>query len=114
VYKVARSWENVLMFASFYLESCIWSDADHKQQRVNICGELRQIASHNATFLSRVITGEENWICGYDTETNQESSQQKSTNLQIPKKARQVKSNVKSMLIVFSLTSRALFINSSS
>jgi hypothetical protein len=33
--------------------------ADQKQQRVNVCEELRQIASDAATFLSRVITGDE-------------------------------------------------------
>ena len=30
--------------------------ADQKQQRVNVCTELRQLASNNETFLSRVIT----------------------------------------------------------
>ena len=33
----------------------IWT-ADHKQQHVNICTELRQLASDDETFLSRVIT----------------------------------------------------------
>jgi hypothetical protein len=32
--------------------------ADQKQQSVNVCEELRQIASDDATFLSRVITGD--------------------------------------------------------
>jgi hypothetical protein len=32
--------------------------ADQKQQRVNFCTELRQIASDDETFLSRVITGD--------------------------------------------------------
>jgi hypothetical protein len=36
--------------------------ADQKQQRVNVCEKLRQIASNNAAFLSRVITGDESWI----------------------------------------------------
>jgi hypothetical protein len=52
--------------------------ADHKQQRVNVCKELRQIASNDATFLAKVITGDENWIYGYDPETKQQSSQCKS------------------------------------
>jgi hypothetical protein len=42
--------------------------ADHKQQCINICDELRQIASDDAAFLSRVITSDENWIYGYDPE----------------------------------------------
>jgi hypothetical protein len=40
--------------------------ADQKQQGVNICEELRLIASNDALFLSRVITGDESWIYGYD------------------------------------------------
>ena len=43
--------------------------ADQKQQRVNDCTELRQLASDDETFLSRVITGDESWIYGYDPET---------------------------------------------
>jgi metal-dependent amidase/aminoacylase/carboxypeptidase family protein len=70
---------------------------DQKQQCVNVYEELRQIASDDATFLSRVITGDLSWIYGYDLETKQKSSQWKSPNSLIPKKARQVKS----MLIFF-------------
>jgi len=33
--------------------------ADQKQQRINICTELRQLASDDETFLSRVITDDE-------------------------------------------------------
>jgi hypothetical protein len=33
--------------------------ADQKQHHVNICEELHQIASDDAPFLSRVITGDE-------------------------------------------------------
>jgi len=52
--------------------------ADQKQQRVNICTELRQLASDDETFLSRVITGDESWFYGYDPETKRQSSQWKS------------------------------------
>jgi len=48
--------------------------ADQKQQRVNVCTELRQLASDDETFLSRVITGDESWVYGYDPETKQQSS----------------------------------------
>jgi histone-lysine N-methyltransferase SETMAR len=92
---------------SFYLESCIWPDAispriltaGQKQQHVNGCKELRQITSDDATFLSRIITGEERWTYGYDPETQQQSS--KSPNSPRPIKVRQVNRNVKSMLIIF-------------
>jgi len=42
--------------------------ADQKQQRVNVCTELRQLASDDETLLSRVITGDESWVYGYDPE----------------------------------------------
>jgi len=32
---------------------------DQKQQRFKVCTELRQLASEDETFLSRVITGDE-------------------------------------------------------
>jgi hypothetical protein len=75
--------------------------ADQKQQRVNICKELHQIASDDATFLSRVITGDESWTYGHEPETKQQSSQWKSLNSPRLKKVRQVKSKLKSMLISF-------------
>jgi len=78
----------------------IWT-ADHKQQRVNVCTELRQLASDVETFLSRVITRDESWVYGYDSETKQQSSQWKSPTSPRPKKARQVKSTV-NMIITFS------------
>jgi hypothetical protein len=74
---------------------------DQKQQLVNICEELCQIASDDATFLFRVIVGHESWIYGYDTDTKQQSSQWKSPNSMRLKKARQVKSKVKTMLVIF-------------
>jgi hypothetical protein len=51
--------------------------ADQKQQRVNVCEELRQITSDNGTFLSRVMTGDKSWIHGYDSDTKQQSPQWK-------------------------------------
>jgi hypothetical protein len=51
--------------------------------------------------LSRVITGNESWTYGYDPETKKQSSQWKSPNSLRPKKARQEKSKVKSMLVIF-------------
>ena len=53
------------------------------------------------TFISKVITGDEIWCYGYDPETKQASSQWKTPTLPRPKNARQVRSNVKRMLIVF-------------
>ena len=75
--------------------------ADQKQQRVNVCTELRQLASDDETFLSRVITVDESWVYGYDHETKRQSFQWKSPTSPRPKKARRVKSNLKSMIITF-------------
>jgi len=52
-------------------------------------------------FLSKIITGDESWCYGYDPETKQQSRQWKSKSSPRPKTARQVKSNVKTMLICF-------------
>jgi hypothetical protein len=51
--------------------------------------------------LSRFITGDENWVYGYDPKTKQQLSQCKSPTSPRPKMARQVNSNVKSMIITF-------------
>jgi len=51
--------------------------ADQKQQRVNICTELHQVNSNDETFLSRVITGDQSWVYGYDPETKQKSPVEK-------------------------------------
>jgi len=75
--------------------------ADQKQQHVNICTEFHQLASDNETFLSTVFTGDESWVNGYDPETKQQSSQWKRPMSPRPKKARQVKCNLKSMIITF-------------
>jgi len=76
--------------------------ADQKQQRVNFRTELRQLASDDETFLSRVTTGDESWVYGYGPEAKQQSPRWKSPTSPRPKKkARQVKSNVKSMIITF-------------
>jgi len=70
---------------------------EQKEHRVAICQELRQHAVDDPSFMSRVITGDESWVYGYDTETKQ-SSQWKSPR---PNKVRQSRSTTKSMLIVF-------------
>ena len=63
--------------------------------------ELRETSENDPTFISRVITGDESWFYGYDPQTKQQSSQWKSPQSPRPKKARQVRSATKTMLIVF-------------
>ena len=74
---------------------------DQMHQRVSVCTELCQLATDDETFLSRVLTGVESWVYGYDTETKRQSSQWKSPTSPRPKKARRVKSNLKIMIITF-------------
>ena len=63
--------------------------------------ELQEAVRHDPNFLSRVITGDESWVYDYDPETKQQSTQWKTPSSPRPKKARQVRSNIKSMLIIF-------------
>jgi hypothetical protein len=49
--------------------------------------------------MSRIITGDETWVYGYDPETKLQSSQWRSPSSPRPKKASQVRS--KKMLMVF-------------
>jgi hypothetical protein len=74
---------------------------DQKAHRVSVCRELKQQARDDPNFISNIITGDETWVYGYDPGTKQQSSQWKLSNSPRPKKARQVGSNVKSMLIIF-------------
>jgi hypothetical protein len=73
---------------------------DQKAHYVSVCGEQKQQARNNPNFMSNIITGEETWVYGYDPEAKQQSLQWKSPNSPQPKKAFQVCSNVKSMLII--------------
>jgi len=63
--------------------------------------ELKQQARDDLNFISNIITGDETGVYVYDPDTKQQSSQWKSPNSPRPKKAHQVCSNVKCMLIIF-------------
>jgi hypothetical protein len=75
---------------------------NQKAHRVSVCRELKQQARDDPSFISNIITGDETWVYGYDPETQQQSSQWKSSNSPRTKKVRQCHSNLKSMLIIFS------------
>ena len=51
-------------------------------------------------LLKKFITGDESWVYGYDIEIKAQSSQWKHSEEPRPKKAHQVRSNVKVLLIV--------------
>jgi hypothetical protein len=62
---------------------------------------MLQEAESDENFMGQIITGDKMWVYGYDPETKCQSSQWKSADSPRPKKARQVRSKVKVMLIVF-------------
>jgi len=62
---------------------------------------MLQEAESDETFMGQIITGNETWVYGYDPETKHQSSQWKSADSLRPKKARQMRSKMKVMLIVF-------------
>lgn len=74
---------------------------DQKRNRVEVCTELKARCEADPNFISNIVTGDESWVYGYDPETKQQSSQWKSPASPRPKKARQVLSKTKSMLICF-------------
>jgi hypothetical protein len=60
--------------------------ADQKQQRVDVCTEICQLASDDKNVLYRAITGDESWVYGYDPASKQQSSQWKSFTAPRPKR----------------------------
>jgi len=62
---------------------------------------MLQEAESDENFMGQIITGDKTWVYEYDPETKRQSSQWKSADSPRPKKARQVLSKVKVMLIVF-------------
>jgi len=76
-------------------------NSDERDHRVQACAELQKAVRHDLNFLSRVITGDESWLYNYGTQTKQQSSEWKTPSSPWPKKARQVHSNINSMLIFF-------------
>ncbi|UYV82794.1 hypothetical protein LAZ67_22000882 [Cordylochernes scorpioides] len=76
-------------------------NCDQKHNRMNIANEMLDSVRDDPNLLQRVITGDEAWVYGYDVETKAQSSQWKLPHEPRPKKARQVRSNVKVLLTVF-------------
>lgn len=74
---------------------------NQKNNRLNVCYDLREQVGNDPQILSKVVTGDDTWCYGYDPERKQALSQWKTPNSPKPKKARKVRSNVKTMLITF-------------
>ncbi|XP_067942994.1 protein GVQW3-like [Watersipora subatra] len=74
---------------------------DQKEKRVSCCIKLKDALTQDPDFISKVVTGDESWVYGYDPETKSQSSHWKSPGSPRPKKARMSRSNVKTLLITF-------------
>ena len=74
---------------------------DQKIRRMTIAQEMLNDVNDDPDLFKKVITGDESWVYGYDVKTKAQSSQWKHTESPRPKKARQVRSNVKVLLTVF-------------
>jgi histone-lysine N-methyltransferase SETMAR len=75
--------------------------SDQKEHCVAVCSALKVQAENDPNFISTIITDDESWVYRYDPEMKQQSFRWKMANSPRPKKAPQVRSNVKSMLICF-------------
>ena len=69
--------------------------------RPEIAQDNFEMVSDDENVVKKVITGDESWVHGYDPETKQQSSQWNRPDEPRPKKARQSRSHVKSMPIIF-------------
>jgi hypothetical protein len=74
---------------------------DQKEHCVAVCSELKEQTENDPNFISTIITDDESWVYGFNPETKQQSSKWKMPDSPQPKKVRQVRNNVKSMLICF-------------
>ncbi len=72
-----------------------------QKQLLEIAQDLLDCANSDSDFMNTIITGDETWVYGYDPETKFQSSQWKHHTSPRPKKARQVRSNVKVILTCF-------------
>jgi len=74
---------------------------EQKEWCLSVPTNMLQEAESDENFMGQIITADETWVCEYDLEMKCQSLQWKSADFQRPKKARQVRSKVKVMLIVF-------------
>ena len=77
--------------------------SDQQAHRVQVCKDLLDHSENDKEFLSKIITGDESWVFGYDVETKDQSSHWTSKTSPRPKKARQVRSKIKVLLTFFFL-----------
>ena len=67
--------------------------SDQQAHRVQVCQELLDHSENDKEFLSKIKTGDELWVYGYDVETKVQSSQWMSKTSPRPKKLAKFDSN---------------------
>ena len=73
---------------------------EQKEHHAAIPNDLIQITTNEPDFLKKVITGDDSWVCNYDSENGQ-LSQWKSPGSPCPKKAWQRCKKIETMLTDF-------------
>ena len=68
---------------------------------MEVCQDILEHLQTQQDLLQRVIIGDESWIFEYDPETKRQSLQWKCPSSPKPKRARQLRSKIKLMLIAF-------------
>jgi len=71
---------------------------EQKQLCLEVSQDMLDYTNSDPKFLNIVTTGDESWVYGYNPDTKAQSSQWKHSTSPRPKKARQVRSNIKVML----------------
>ena len=77
------------------------ADEQQKELHVEIAQDMLDCANNDPEFTKTIITGDETWVYGYNSECKFQSSQWKHSKSPRPKKAQQVRSNIKVMLTCF-------------
>ena len=85
------------MPSNFYGCFKIAENFEQKQRRMDIAQEMLTMFNDDPDLNKKITTGDESWVYGYDIETKWKLPEGPS-----PKKTRQVWSNVKGLLTVFS------------
>ncbi|XP_077499637.1 protein GVQW3-like [Amblyomma americanum] len=74
---------------------------EQKQLCAEVSQDMLDSTNSDPDLMNTIITGDESWVCMYGPETKSQSSQWKHSTSPRPKKARQVRSNVKVVLTAF-------------
>ena len=85
-----------------FCEICAKTAERRPEGPSRFCLQGTQQVRDDPNCICNIITSDETWVYGFDPETKQQQSWWRSPNSPRPRKARQVRSIVKSMLIVFS------------